>query len=84
MRRTLFGTVLYSALYIALSEEATRPGGCSKMFYTKCFIRNVLNLLFSFPGSLFISSPFEGELNGDRGLIMLEKTMVSVLHKELE
>ena len=42
------------------------------------------------PGSLVISSPFEGGLYGDGGLFErgelfnLEKTMVSVLHKELE
>ena len=35
-------------------------------------------------GGLFISSPFEGELNRDGGLFNLETTMVSVLHKELE
>ena len=38
------------------------------------------------PRALFISSPFEGRLNRDGGgsLFHLEKTMVSVLHKELE
>ena len=46
-------------------------------------------------GGLFISSPFEGEFNRDRGLIWvgswgkgglfnLDTMMVSVLHKELE
>ena len=37
--------------------------------------------------ALFISSPFEGGgayLRGGGGLFNLEKTMVSVLHKELE
>ena len=33
---------------------------------------------------MFISKPFEKGLNRDRGLFNLEKTMVSVLHKELE
>ena len=44
------------------------------------------------PGNLFISSPFEGGLietgglreRGGGGLFNLEKTMVSVLHRELE
>ena len=36
------------------------------------------------PGALFISSPFEGGLFERGGLFNLEKTMVSVLHKELE
>ena len=45
------------------------------------------------PGGLFISSPFEGGLNRDGGLIgegggggllNLEKTMVLFVHKELE
>ena len=36
------------------------------------------------PEGLFISSLFERGLHRDRGLFNLEKTMVSVLHKELE
>ena len=36
------------------------------------------------PGGLFISNPFESGLNRDGGLFNLAKTMVSVLHKELE
>ena len=39
-----------------------------------------VNFLLSPHGSLFISSPFEG----GGGLFTLEKTMASVLHKELE
>ena len=35
-------------------------------------------------GGLFISNPFEGDLIEMGGLFNLEKTMVSVLHKELE
>ena len=38
-----------------------------------------VNSLLSPHGGLFISSPFEGG-----GLFTLEKTMASVLHKELE
>ena len=34
--------------------------------------------------ALFVSSPFEGGLFERGGLLNLEKTMVSVLHKELE
>ena len=40
-----------------------------------------VNSLLSPHGGLFISSPFEG---GGGGLFTLEKTMASVLHKELE
>ena len=46
-----------------------------------------VNPLFSPPGGLFISSPFEGGGEGlieTGGLFNLETTMVSVLHKELE
>ena len=52
-----------------------------------------VNPLLSPPGGLFISSPFEGRLNRDGGgraylrgarLKTLEKTMLSVLHKEPE
>ena len=50
-----------------------------------------VNPLLIPPGGLFISNPFEGGLNRDRGLFErgrglfnLAKTMVSVLHKELE
>ena len=46
-----------------------------------------VNPLLSPPGGLFVSSPFEGgaaHLRGGGGLFNLEKTMVSVLHKELE
>ena len=51
-----------------------------------------MNPLFSLPGSLFISSPFEGRgglietggLFDGGGLFNLEKTMVSVLKKKLE
>ena len=46
---------------------------------------NSENPLLSPLGGLFISSPFEGGgLNRDGGLFNLGKTMVSVLHKELE
>ena len=53
---------------------------------------HTVNPLLSSPGGLFISSPFEGgggliEIGGlfERGgLFILEKTIVSVLHKELE
>ena len=41
-----------------------------------------VNSLLSPHGGLFISSPFEG--GGGGGLFTLEKTMASVLHKELE
>ena len=46
-----------------------------------------VNPLLSPPGGLFISSPFEaGGLfeRGAGGFFILEKTMVLVLHKELE
>ena len=43
---------------------------------------NTVKPLLSPLGSLFISSPFEG--GGGRGLINAEKTMVSVLPKEVE
>ena len=42
---------------------------------------NTVKPLLSPFGGLFISSPFEG---GGRGLINAEKTMVSVLPKEVE
>ena len=45
---------------------------------------HTVNPLLSPLGGLFISSPFEAGLNRDGGLYNLEKTMVSVLHKELE
>ena len=41
-----------------------------------------VNSLLSPHGGLFISSPFEVGVGG--GLFTLEKTMASVLHKELE
>ena len=43
-----------------------------------------VNPVLSPPEGLFISSPFERGLQRDGGLFNLEKTMVSVLHKELE
>ena len=43
---------------------------------------NTVSPLVSPSGGLFISSPFEGE--GGGGLFYLEKTMVLVLHKEVE
>ena len=48
---------------------------CLKLF------ENTVNPPLSPPGGLFISSPFEGKLIWERGLIYLERTMVSVLHK---
>ena len=49
------------------------------MRYLKC-----IKSLIQPPWKLIYSSPFEGELNEEGGLIILEKKMVSVLHKELE
>ena len=46
-----------------------------------------INPLLNPPGSLYISSPFEGGGGGlieTVGLLNLEMTMVSVLHKELK
>ena len=43
-----------------------------------------LNPLLSSPLGLFISGPFEGGLIETGGLFNSDKTMVSVLHKELE
>ena len=40
--------------------------------------------LLSPPEGLFISSPFRRGLHRDGGLFNLEKTIVSVLHKQLE
>ena len=51
--------------------------------YWPLSITHIVNPLVSPTGGLFISNPFEGGLNRDGGLI-LEKTMVSVIHKELE
>jgi len=48
--------------------------------------RITVNSLFSPPpsggGGVFISTPFEWEPSREGGLFNLEKTMVSVLHKE--
>ena len=61
---------------------------CSFYFFKKLetIISLTVNPLLSPPGGLiyFISSPFERGLHRDRGLFNLEKTMVSVLHEELE
>ena len=65
----------------------------SKQIKLSFLILNTINPLLSPPGGLFISSPFEGggsliEMRGlferGGGLFILEKTMVSVLHKEQE
>ena len=60
---------LYGRYYIVSSKEI-------KFSF---LILNTINPLLSPPGALFISSPFEGG-----SLFILEKTMVSVLHKEQE
>ena len=50
-----------------------------------CFKCDTINSLLSLPGDLLISSPFDGGggLIEMGGLYILQKTMVSVLHKEL-
>ena len=62
----------------------------NRSFRTQVNICTQLIPLLSSPGSSFISSSFEGggggglNRNGGGGLFNLEKTMVSVLHKELK
>ena len=53
-------------------------------FFLRIVVISTVNPLLSPPGGgVIISNPFEGGLNRD-GLFKLEKTMVSVLHKNLE
>ena len=69
--------LVYSSSYF---KSLSTGGNVSKALVNK-YSKSSINT----PGSLFISNASEGRLNRDRGgLSNLAKTMVSVLHKELE
>ena len=93
-----YGPVCHECFVAQWLEHQTRsyigsiPVRESDFFFVSCswhvdhiinFSKNTVNSIKPL-GGIFISNPFEGGLDGDGGLFNLEKTMVSVLNKELE
>ena len=73
-------------LFVFLGLGAVSKNSISVLSFANIW-QITVNPLLSRPGGLFISSPFEaGGLfeRGTGGFFILEKTMVLVLHKELE